>query len=291
MRNLKIIAEFCGNHNGSIETVKKMIDSISNFSQNAKIDIIKFQKRCPKLILSKQLYDSSHPNPENSFGDTYGKHKEFLEFSIEEHFVIKKYCETKGFVYSTSVFDRQSLKEVLTLNPVMIKVSSANNLDFELLHYLDKNYNGEIHISLGMTTKEEEKEILKSFKYKKQNIILYACTSAYPVPIGDSALLEISRLKNEYSGQVKAIGFSGHHLGILQDIAAYALGAEYIERHFTLDKNMKGTDQKLSLNPEELENLALNLRIIQKDLCVKKTDILEVEKEVRSRLKQYVLQR
>lgn len=281
---ITLIAELCCNHMGSIEIAKQMIDTLAGFPKEYKLDVIKFQKRTPKLILSKEEYNTPHPNIKNAFGKTYGLHREFLEFSIEQHAELKKYCEDKGFKYSSSAFDMQSAKEVLSLKPEMIKISAANNTDYDFLKYIDDNFDGEIHISLGITTKSEEDKIFESIKNNRKNLILYACTTAYPVPSGSICLLEIKRLKEKFGNDIKGIGFSGHHLGIVQDIAAIALGATYIERHFTLDKTFKGTDQSISLNAEEFLELSKNIKLVNEDLKLKETDILEVERDIREKI-------
>lgn len=284
---ITLISEICCNHNGSIKLAEDMINTLANFPQEYKIDVIKFQKRTPKLILSEEEFNAPHPKKENAFAETYGLHREFLEFSVEQHSYLKKYCENKGFKYSSSVFDIQSTKDILTLKPEMIKISSANNTDYSLLRYIDDNFDGEIHISLGMTTKYEEDKIFNCIKNNRKKLILYACTSAYPTTVGNICLLEISRLKEKFGNEIKGVGFSGHHEGILPDIAAVALGATYIERHFTLDKTLKGTDQSISLNPKEFLELSKNIKVIYKDLKYKESDILDVEQDVRKRLKIY----
>lgn len=169
----------------------------------------------------------------------------------------------------------------------MIKVPSASNLNFPMLQYLRDNYNGEIHLSLGMTDKQEEKQIIDFFKEKNRakDLVIYACTSGYPVPFEDICLNEITRLKETYGKDVKGIGFSGHHLGIAVDIAALALGATYFERHFTLDRTWKGTDHSASLEPQGLLKLARDLRNVSLALTSKQVDILDIEKVQRKKLK------
>src|SRR5690606_40150493 len=124
-------------------------------------------------------------------------------------------------------------------NPKLIKVPSACNNNFEMLAQLRDHYLGEVHLSFGMTTHEEEDKIVAFFEetnQAKERLVIYSCTSGYPVPFEDICLLEILRLKEKFGERVKEIGFSGHHLGIAVDIAAYALGATWIERHFTKDR-------------------------------------------------------
>lgn len=279
-----IIAEIGGNHKGDMAIAKEMIITAATF---CKADVVKFQKRCNKELLTSEEYNAPHPNPANSYGATYGAHREFLEFNLEQHKKLKKWCEEYGVIYSTSVWDLTSAKEIISINPKLIKVPSACNLNKDLLEHLCDHFTGEIHLSFGMTTLEEEELIVKFFERKERakDLVIYSCTSGYPVPFEDISLLEITRLKNLYEDRVKAIGFSGHHLGIAVDSAAVALGAEWIERHFTLDRTWKGTDHAASLEPDGLRKLARDCNAVYKALTFKKEQILEIEKVQRDKLK------
>ena len=280
----KIIAEIGYNHKGDISIAKEMIVTAANY---CKVDGVKFQKRCNCELLSAEEYNAPHPNPENSYGKTYGEHRDFLEFTLEQHRQLKQLCEDLGILYSTSVWDLTSAKEIVSLNPQMIKIPSACNMNRELLNYLCENYKGEIHLSLGMTTKDEEEKIITFFdsKNRAKDLVIYACTSGYPVQFDDVCLMELTHLREKYAGIVKAIGFSGHHLGIAVDSAAVALGAEWVERHFTLDRTWKGTDHAASLEPDGVRKLARDCRAVAKALTYKKTDILDVEMVQRDKLK------
>lgn len=285
-----VIAEIGCNHKGDINVAKTMIEQLATLRKINplfKIDVVKFQKRTNKELLPAEEYNAPHPNPENSYGKTYGEHREFLEFNLEQHKELKKFCEKNGLIYSTSVWDLTAAKEIVTLNPKLVKVPSACNLDFNLLEFLCNNYNGEIHMSLGMTTREEEQKIIKFIQKRgrMKDLVLYACTSGYPISAEDVCLLEIKRLKEMYSKEVKAIGFSGHHLGIALDIAALTLGATYFERHFTLNHTWKGTDHVASLEIDEIKKLALDLRTTEKALTIKHKDILDIEIPQRNKLK------
>lgn len=279
-----IIAEAGCNHMGQMEIAKDLIFTAALF---CKADAIKFQKRCPKELLTPEQYNAPHPNPANSYGDTYGAHREFLEFDLEQHAQLKKWCEEAGIIYSTSVWDLTSAKEIASLHPKFIKIPSACNTHFEMLQWLCDNYDGEIQLSFGMTTKEEEEQVVQLFEKngRARDLILYNCTSGYPVPFEDICLLEITRMKEQYEGRVKAIGFSGHHLGIAVDIAAYTLGAEYIERHYTLDRTWKGTDHAASLEPEGIRNLVRDLDAVHDALTYKSQEILPIEQIQRDKLK------
>ena len=279
-----VIAEAGCNHMGQMNIAKDLIETAAHF---CKADAIKFQKRNPKELLTQEQYNAPHPNPANSYGDTYGAHREYLEFDLEQHKQLKKWCEEAGIVYSTSVWDLTSAKEIASINPQFIKIPSACNTHYEMLEWLCDNYEGEIQLSFGMTTKEEEEEIVKLFEKKKRakDLIIYNCTSGYPVPFKDVCLLELVRIKEEYGERVKTIGFSGHHLGIAIDVAAYTLGAEYIERHYTLDRTWKGTDHAASLEPEGVRKLVRNLNSTYDALKYKSEEVLPIEQEQRKKLK------
>lgn len=279
-----VVAEIGCNHRGEMETAKEMITTVATF---CKAPIAKFQKRTPKELLPPEQYNAPHPNPRHSYGDTYGEHREYLEFTIDQHAELKNLCEEMGIVYSTSVWDMTSAREVVSLNPELIKIPSAINTHRELLEYLRDNYEGQIHISTGMSTTEEVDELVDIFvsKGRGKDVVLYACTSGYPVPFSDVKLLDIPDLYERYANKVGEIGFSGHHLGIAIDVAAYALGARWIERHFTLDRTWKGTDHAASLEPDGLRRLVRDLDATHQSMGRKSGDLLEIEKPQREKLK------
>ncbi|WP_457563543.1 N-acetylneuraminate synthase family protein [Caminibacter pacificus] len=283
-RKPKVIAEIGCNHKGEFEIALELI----RLAKESGADVAKFQKRNNKELLTPEQYNAPHPVPKNSYGKTYGEHREFLEFSVEQHAELKKYCESIGIEYSTSVWEATSAREIAALNPSFIKVPSACNNNFEMLKVLRDDYKGDVQISFGMTTKEEEEKIVSFFEETgdaKERLIIYACTSGYPVPFEDVALLEINRLYEKYDNRVKEIGFSGHHLGISVDIAAFTLGARWIERHFTKDKTWKGTDHAASLEPDELKSLVVELNNVYKALNYKSKEILDIEEVQRKKLK------
>lgn len=279
-----VIAEAGCNHMGQMEIAKDLIETAAHF---CKADAIKFQKRCPKELLTPEQYNAPHPHPENSYGKTYGEHREFLEFTVDQHAQLKEWCEQAGIIYSTSVWDMTSAKEIASLNPVFIKIPSACNTHYEMLQCLCDNYKGEIQLSFGMTTHEEEEKIVQLFEAngRAKDLVLFNCTSGYPVPFKDVCLLEINRMRAAYEDRVKAIGFSGHHLGIAVDVAAYTLGADVIERHYTLDRTWKGTDHAASLEPDGIRKLVRNLNAVHEALTYKDAEILPIEQVQRDKLK------
>ena len=279
-----VIAEIGCNHKGDMDIAKRLIRTAAIYCE---VDAVKFQKRCNRELLTPEQYNAPHPNPANSYGKTYGEHREFLEFTVEQHRELKEYCEEMNIVYSTSVWDLTSAKEIASLHPKFIKIPSACNNHYEMLEWLCDNYEGEIHISLGMTTHEEEEKLIQLFEKKGRNkdVVLYVCTSGYPVAFGDVCLLEITRVREMYENRVKRIGFSGYHLGIAVDIAAYTLGASVIERHYTLDRTWKGTDHAASLEPEGVRKLKRDLMATYEALHYKEKEILDVEAVQREKLK------
>mmetsp|Transcript_62456 Transcript_62456/g.202461 ORF Transcript_62456/g.202461 Transcript_62456/m.202461 type:complete len:321 (-) Transcript_62456:139-1101(-) len=281
----QFIAEIGCNHKGEIEVAKELL----TLAKKSGATCGKFQKRTPKELLTPEQYNAPHPNPQNSYGATYGEHREFLELSVDDHRELQKHCEGIGLEYSCSVWDTTSAKEIVSLNPKLIKVGSPSNMHWEMQAVLRDHYTGDVHISTGMTTKAEVEEIVTFWEQgkgdAKNRVVLYNCTSGYPVPFEDVCLLDIRILQAKYAHRVKAIGFSGHHLGISIDIAAYALGATWIERHFTADRTWKGTDHAASLEPAGLSKLVRDLQACYTSMTYKKADILDLEKEQRAKLK------
>ncbi len=279
-----VIAEIGCNHMGQMSIARDLIRTAAHF---CKADAVKFQKRCNRELLTPEQYNAPHPNPKNSYGATYGEHREFLEFTADQHRQLKEWCDEAGIEYSTSVWDLTSAKEIAPLNPRFIKIPSACNNHFAMLQWLCDNYGGEVQLSLGMTTHAEEEKIVDLFVKNGRNkdLVLYDCTSGYPVPYEDICLLELKRLKDTYGSTVKQIGFSGHHIGHAVDIAAYTLGAEVIERHYTLDRTWKGTDHAASLEPEDFRLLVKNLNDTYKALTYKSCEILPIEQVQRDKLK------
>jgi len=280
----KLIAEIGCNHMGNFEIAKELID----LAKQAGVKYVKFQKRNNKELLTKKQYEAPHPVPENSYGKTYGEHREFLEFTKEQHAQLKKYCDSIGVVYSTSVWDVSSAKEMCEFQPEFLKVPSACNNNFEMLKVLRDEFKGQVQLSIGMTSREEVEEIVRFFEetdQAKSRLLIYSCTSGYPVPFEDVSLLEINWLYEKYENRINEIGFSGHHLGIAVDISAYTLGARWIERHFTKDITWKGTDHSASLMPDGLRRLNRDLTAAYKALKRKEKEILPIEQVQRDKLK------
>lgn len=279
-----LIAEVGCNHKGDLSIAMKMIRIAAEFCG---VDVVKFQKRNPKESLSAEQYNRPHPDPSCSYGDTYGEHRNSLELNLDEHRKLKECCEKHGVTYSSSVWDRTSAREIISLEPDMIKIPSACNMNKPLLEIIAKDFLGEIHISMGMTTPQEQLDIVDFFIGQKrtEDLVIYNCVSGYPVPFEDICLLDLSAMKCRFTGF--PLGFSGHHLGIAVDVAAITLGAEFVERHFTLDRTWKGTDHAASLEPDGLRKLSRDIRNVSQALTFKPGKILPIEKIQREKLKEH----
>ena len=280
----KVVAEIGCNHLGKIDIAIELLD----LAKKSGAKYVKFQKRNNKELLTEEQYNAPHPNPHNSYGETYGAHREYLEFDLNQNKYLKEYCDKIGLVYSTSVWDVTSAKEMITFNPQFLKVPSACNNNFEMLKVLRDDFDGQVQLSIGMTSKDEIEQIVNFFEEKdqaKSRLLIYSCTSGYPVPAKDIALLEINWLYEKYGDRISEIGFSGHHLGIALDIAAFTLGARWIERHFTKDRTWKGTDHAASLEPGGLAKLTRDLNSTYAALNYKEEEILPIESVQRKKLK------
>jgi sialic acid synthase len=284
MRAPVLIAEIGCNHMGDLDLARRYIDVARTFCE---VDHVKFQKRSNRELLTAEEFAAPHPVPHNSFGSSYGEHREYLEFSVEEHRQLKRHCDEHGVVYSCSVWDVTSLYDIVGLEPEYLKIPSATNTNLELLDLTCRIFGGKIHVSLGMTTRAEEARIMEVFRDngRSADVVLYACTSGYPIQPSEACLLEIPRLVEAYGGEVEAIGYSGHHLGISLDVVAYTLGATYIERHFTLDRTWKGTDHAASLEPDGLRRVWRNLDQAYEAMQAKPSEILDIEQAQRAKLK------
>jgi len=279
-----IVAEIGCNHQGEFGKAIELI----KLAKECGASYAKFQKRNIIKLLTEEQYDLPHPYSYHSFGKTYGEHREHLEFTAEQHALLKAHCAVLNIGYAVSVWDEISAREIIALNPNYIKVPSACNNNLALLQILREEYTGDIHISLGMTTSQELLDIISLFGQWQNGLsrlVLYACTSGYPIKFEEVHLLEIQRLNQEYGYLTKATGFSGHHLGIAIDVAAYALGATWFERHFTKDRTWKGTDHAASLEPEDLRKLVRDLQATHTALTYKPDTVVPVELEQRKKLK------
>jgi N-acetylneuraminate synthase len=259
----KVVAEVGCCHLGQFSRAKELIQ----LARLCGAHYVKFQKRNPDECVPEDIKHQPHPNKIFSYGDTYLEHRKALELSIEQHKQLKEYAEDFGIGYSCSVWDETSAREVISLNPDFIKIGSPCNHNYELISLLYNEFKGDVHISLGMSSKAEIRTLIEKLPPNSaQRTVLYHCTSEYPCPFDRLYLLDIQYLIQEYGFTV---GFSNHGYGIAADIAAWMLGAKWIERHFVDDRTLKHTDAAASLEPEGLRRLCRDLRHVHKAMLSK----------------------
>lgn len=253
-----IIAEIGNNHQGNLDIALKMIESAKMCGVNA----VKFQKRCNKNLFTDLYYGKPYDNP-NSFGETYGEHRDNLELDICQILTLKKAAEILGLDFLVTPFDFESLNLLETIDCKFYKIASADIVHSPLIQEICK-LNKPIILSTGHAEYKDIDRAYKIFeKYSTQNAILH-CTAAYPTPLTDMNLNCIPKLIEKYPKST--IGLSDHENGIGAAPIAYMLGARIFEKHFTLDHAMKGTDNAFSLMPNGMRKLVRNLNRIDEML-------------------------
>ena len=275
-----IISEIGINHNGDLKLAKRMIDE----SILAGVNAVKFQKRDINLVYSKKILSERRDSP---WGTTQYDQKKGLEFDLKEYKEIDKYCKKKGIEWFASAWDTNSVKFLEKFDLRYNKVASAMIVDLKLLNQIasQKKYT---FISTGMTTFKEIDKAVEIFEKKKCKFELMHTVSAYPFEDKDANLNFISVLKKRYNCNV---GYSGHEKGGLAiSYAAVALGATSIERHFTIDRTMYGSDQAASITPKGLKDLVGGIRNIEKAVNKKitKKKILDIEQAVAKKLRSHI---
>ena len=268
-----IIAEIGINHQGSIELFKKMIVE----AKRAGADAVKGQKRAPKECLTKEQYDRPYDSP-HAFGRTYGAHKEALEISRDGWAELLEFADELGIILFASVFDITSARTMRDLGVEMIKIGSAEVTRLDLLEEV-ASYRLPTFLSTGMSTLEEIDRAVEILR--KTDLTIMHATSSYPCALEDLHLRVIRTLAERYR---LPVGFSCHYAGVGGiDSAAVALGAVALERHFTLDRTMKGTDQASSLEPHGLEILIRHVRSTERALGSFEKRVLPCEEAVRAK--------
>lgn len=250
-----IIAEIGQNHNGEVKLAKKLIDMAVDCGANS----VKFQKRDIPSELTKEAYDRPYDNP-NSFGKTYGEHRVFLELDEHQHLELKEYSQAKGITYFCTPCDVPSVELLERINCPFYKVASRDLTNIPLLKALSKT-NKTIIISTGMASLDDIDEALKVLKPTKEKFAILQCTSEYPCALENVNLKVIDTLKEKYGF---ITGFSDHTSGVVISTAASVMGASIIEKHITLDRTMKGTDQPGSLEKAGLSKLVEYIRATER---------------------------
>ena len=267
-----VIAEIGINHNGDIETAKKLID----VSVEAGAQAVKFQKRTIDVVYSA---DELLKPRDSIFGKTNGDLKRGLEFGKKEYDVIDKYCKEKNILWTASCWDQDSLRFIMNYEPKFLKIASASLTDSSLL-IEHKNNNLPIILSTGMSTMEQIEKAVNILERK--NLILLHCTSSYPCKIEELNLKTINTLIEKFS---LLVGYSGHEVGLATTVSAVALGSCVIERHITLDRSMWGSDQSASVEPVGFKKLVNNIRATEIALGDGIKIVYQAEKDIIKKLR------
>lgn len=255
-RPIFMIAEIGINHNGQFELAKRLIKE----AKDAGADAVKFQKRTPQEILIKKWLEKPYTSP-HAYAQTYGEHRKKLELSEKDYYRLKKYADDLGILFFASVWDFKSADFMESLDVAAYKIPSADVINLPLLEYVAKK-DRPVLLSTGMNTIEEIDEAVKTILKYNSRLIIFHCVSLYPCPEEKIDLNFMNVLRERY--KPLPVGYSGHEMGYLPTLTAVAMGAQIIERHFTLDKTMKGSDHAASLEPQEFKKLIENIRKIEK---------------------------
>jgi N,N'-diacetyllegionaminate synthase len=261
MNKTIIIAEAGVNHNGDIETAKRLID----VAADAGVDYVKFQTFKANKIVTKQAKRADYQNKNTKDLDTQYEMLKKLELNEDSHHLLIKYCNQKGIKFLSTGFDLDSLEFLNKIGIKLAKIPSGEITNYPYLKKVAQLYS-EIILSTGMSDMDDINKalaVLLKFGVKKENITILHCNTEYPTPMSDVNLKAMLHIQTELD--VK-IGYSDHTLGIEVPIAAVSLGARVIEKHFTLDRNLPGPDHRASLEPNELKSMVTTIRNIEKAL-------------------------
>ena len=266
-----IIAEAGVNHNGSLKLAKKMVEK----AVEAKVDAIKFQTFIAKNLVSRNTEKANYQKLNTNNKESQLEMIKKLELSFEQFIELKRYCDEMRIKFLSTPFDLESIEFLKKLGMKIWKVPSG---EITNLPYLRKiaEVADEISLSTGMSDLCEISKAVEILKKENKKILILHCNTEYPTPMEDVNLRAMELLKEKFNVEV---GYSDHTLGIEVPIAAVALGARIIEKHFTLDKNMEGPDHKASLEPEELKKMVTGIRNIEKALGKKQKEVTESEKK------------
>jgi sialic acid synthase SpsE len=277
-----VIAEAGVNHNGDPALAKRLID----IAVDAGADAVKFQKRTPSEILTAEAMRRPYNVP-TSLGATYGEHREKLELSADSFRMLLEHASTRGITLLASAWDISSVDFLDELGIPAFKVASADCSNLPLIEYIAKK-GKPVLLSTGMSELSEVDEAVATVRRHNDQLVIFQCTSTYPADNDQLNLRVILTYKARYGC---VVGYSGHERGLAPTEAAAAIGANVVERHFTIDRTMIGPDHAASLEPEGLKRLIRNIRNIEKALGSPEKRMLDAERAVRERLAKSVVAR
>jgi N-acetylneuraminate synthase len=246
-----VAAEIGINHNGDVNTAKKLIDAAGL----AGCDAVKFQKRTPELCVPAAMRDVPRETPWGLI--SYMEYRRRMEFGADAFAEIARYCRDKGMAWFASAWDIPSLDFMAQFDTPCIKIPSACLTDDALLRHA-RSLGTPVVLSTGMSTVEQIRHAVNLLDIK--NLVLLHCTSTYPCPPSELNLRAIHTLRDQYPCP---IGYSGHEVGLQTTVAAVTLGACFIERHLTLDRAMWGSDHAASVEPGGFSRLVRDIRVVE----------------------------
>jgi sialic acid synthase len=264
-----VIAEIGHNHQGNVETCKEMFRA----AVQCGADAVKLQKRDNRALYTREMYDSPY-HSENAYAPTYGAHREKLEFDRDHYVELKEYAEELGIQFFSTAFDHRSADLLEEIGLGAYKIASGDLTNTPLLKHV-ASFGKPMIISTGGATMEDVQRAYDAIKPINPNFCILQCTSGYPSPYEELNLRVIETFRKAFPDVV--IGFSGHDAGIAMPLIAYMLGARVVEKHFTLNRTWKGTDQAFSLEPGGLRRVVRDLRRTREALGSGKKIIYESE--------------
>lgn len=247
-----VIAEIGQNHQGDVETCKRLFDSAKACGANS----VKIQKRNNFKLYTKEMFDSPYVS-ENAFADTYGTHREALEFNKEQYLELIAYAKKIGIMFFATAWDYDSADFLESLDMPAYKIASGDIINIPLLKYIAK-FGKPMIVSTGGATMEDVRRAYEAIYPINKQLAILQCTAGYPPAWEELNISVINSLRKEFPEIV--IGFSSHDNGIAMAVAAYTLGARIVEKHFTLNRAMKGTDHAFSLEHSGLEKMIRDLK-------------------------------
>lgn len=246
-----VIAEIGNNHQGEVEKAKALIHA----ARECGVDAVKFQKRDNRVLFTKAYYEAPYDN-ENSYGATYGEHREHLELPKGDWFELSRYAKEEGVAFVSAAFDEPSADLMADLDVAAFKFASGDLLNVPFLRYVaDKGK--PMFLSTGGGTLEDIDRAVDAILARNEQLSVLHCTAAYPADVEDLNLAVITTLRERYPELV--IGLSDHHNGIAMAPVAFMLGARVFEKHFTLNHAWKGTDHAYSLMPDGMRRFVRDL--------------------------------
>lgn len=250
-----VIAEIGHNHQGELEKAIELFRA----AKMAGCHAVKLQKRDNKSLFTKSAYNKAYEN-ENSYGATYGEHREFLEFGKEEYGVLSQLARELGIDFFSTAFDIPSADFLIAFDPPAFKIASGDLKNFPLLAHVAR-FGKPMIISTGGGSLNDIKNTYDHIRPINERICFLQCTATYPTEACDLNLRVIETLRSEFPEVV--VGLSDHYNGISMAPAAYVLGARIIEKHFTLNHTWKGTDHALSLEPIGMHKMVRDLQRVR----------------------------